>query len=332
MTNYPSTILKKISTSHIMVIGDVILDEYLIGNSTRISREAPVPVLEFASRKLIAGGAGNPSANLVALGAHVAQIGVVGDDDFAQNLRHILQAEKIDITGILTDPTRPTTVKTRIMAQMGLRFPQQVARLDRLSREPISESIENSLMGVISAHMPRMNAVLCSDYHGGLLTSSLVDKIRTSAGDKWLTADAQGQLDKYHGFDVVKCNADEAQSALGMSLSTHDDFAHAAKTLVHRLGLRGGMVITRGGDGMTIAEAGGEVHHIRAPHVTDVYDTVGAGDTAIAMLTGALCAGATYPQAGKLANIASGLVVRRVGNYAPSPQEIIDELAHYEVS
>jgi len=332
MTNYHYALVKKISTSHIMVIGDVILDEYLIGNSTRISREAPVPVLEFALRKLIAGGAGNPSANLVALGARVAQIGVVGEDDFAENLRHILQAENIDISGILTDPTRPTTVKTRIMAQMGLRFPQQVARLDRLSREPISDSIENALMGVILVHMPHMNAVLCSDYHGGLLTPSLVDKIRAGAGDKLLTADAQGQLDKYHGFDVVKCNADEAQSALGLSLSAHDDFAHAAKTLVNRLGLRGGMVITRGGDGMTIAQAGGEVHHIRAPHVTDVYDTVGAGDTAIALLTGALCVGATYPQAGKLANIASGLVVRRVGNYAPSPQEIIDELAHYEVT
>ncbi|MDX2077027.1 MAG: bifunctional ADP-heptose synthase [bacterium] len=330
MTNYHSAILEKISTSHIMVIGDVILDEYLIGNSTRLSREAPVPVLEFTSRKLIAGGAGNPSANLSALGAHVYQIGVVGGDEFASPLRQILQDEKIDISGIITDPTRPTTVKTRIMAQMGLRFPQQVARLDRLSRKPVSDDIETTLMGVIADKLPQMNAILCSDYHGGLLTPSLVEKIRMSGGDKLLTADAQGELDKYRGFDVVKCNADEAQSALGGVLSTHDDFAHAAKTLQNRLNLRGGMVITRGGDGMTIAQATGEVHHIPAPAVTDVYDTVGAGDTAIALLTGALCVGGTYLQAGKLANIASGLVVRRVGNYAPSAQEIITEFVHYE--
>ncbi|HRF97573.1 MAG TPA: hypothetical protein PLZ51_20335, partial [Aggregatilineales bacterium] len=126
--------------------------------------------------------------------------------------------------------TRPTTVKTRIMAQMGLRFPQQVARLDRLSRTPVSDNIEATLIGVIGDKLPQMNAILCSDYHGGLLTPSLVEKIRMSAGDKLLTADAQGELDKYRGFDVVKCNADEAQSALGQVLSSHDEFAHAAKT------------------------------------------------------------------------------------------------------
>jgi len=320
------TILNQIRQTSIAVIGDVILDEYLIGTTTRLSREAPVPVLEFASRKLIAGGAGNPSANLSALGAKVYQIGVVGDDEFASSLRHILSENAIDVGGIITDKDRPTTVKTRIMAQMGLRFPQQVARLDRLSRIAISDTIQNQLIGALSGQLSTINAVLCSDYHGGLLMSALVDKIRNLAEGKWLTADAQGELDKYRGFDVVKCNADEAQTALGISLANHDDFAHAAQTLQKRLELRGGMIITRGGDGMTIAQADGAIHHIPAPHVTDVYDTVGAGDTTIAMLTGALCAGASYLEAGKLANIASGLVVRRVGNYAPPPSEIIAEL------
>lgn len=320
------TILNQIQQTNIAVIGDVILDEYLIGTTTRLSREAPVPVLEFASRKLIAGGAGNPSANLSALGAKVYQIGVVGDDEFAESLRHILRDQNMDITGIITDSSRPTTVKTRIMAQMGLRFPQQVARLDRLSRQPISDEIQARLITHIRAQLSHLNAVLCSDYHGGLLTSALVEHIRKLADDKLLTADAQGELDKYRGFDVVKCNADEAQTVLGMTLSSHDDFAHASKMLLHRLNLRGGMVITRGGDGMTIAHITGDVYHIPAPHVTDVYDTVGAGDTTIAMLTGALCTGATYFEAGKLANIASGLVVRRVGNYAPPPSEIMNEL------
>jgi rfaE bifunctional protein kinase chain/domain len=320
------TILHHIKNSHIAVIGDVIVDEYLIGNATRISREAPVPVLEFASRKLIVGGASNPSANLATLGAQVSQMGVVGDDDFASALRQLLTEKTIDIRGIITDSTRPTTVKTRIMAQMGLRFPQQVARLDRLSRQPISPTIQNAIIGQLSAQLASIHAVLCSDYHGGLLTPALVDAIRDIAGDKLLTADAQGEFDKYHGFDVVKCNADEAQHALALSLETDTDFAHAASRLCQSLNLRGGMVITRGGDGMTIAQATGEVHHIPAPHVTDVYDTVGAGDTTIALLTGTLCAGATYPQAGLLANIASGLVVRRVGNYTPSVAEIIAEL------
>ena len=326
MTKHLHTILHQIKNSHIAVIGDVILDEYLIGNATRMSREAPVPVLEFTSRKLIAGGAGNPSANLAVLGADVYQIGVVGDDEFAPALKQILTDKNIHIGGIITDTSRPTTVKTRIMAQMGLRFPQQVARLDRLSRQPISETIQTAIVNFISAQLPYLHAVLCSDYHGGLLTSALVDSIRTIARDKILTADAQGELTKYHNFDVVKCNADEAQNALGISLKTDPDFARAAQALHQSLNLRGAMVITRGGDGMTIAQANGEHHHIPAPHVTDVYDTVGAGDTTIAVLTGALCVGANYTQAGMLANIASGLVVRRVGNYTPSIAEIIAEL------
>lgn len=328
------TILNDIQHCHIAVVGDVILDEYLIGDATRMSREAPVPVLEFVSRKLIAGGAGNPSANLAMLGAHIHQIGVVGDDEFGTALKAILAEKGIDVEGIITDSSRPTTVKTRIMAQMGLRFPQQVARLDRLSRQPISDAIQQPIIAHLSRHLPHLQAILCSDYHGGLLIASLVDRIRTSADNTLLTADAQGELDKYHHFDVVKCNAAEAQQALGIPLKTNDDFAHAAQTLCRSLSLRGGMVITRGADGMTIAQANGEHHHIPAPHVTDVYDTVGAGDTAIAMLTGALCAGATYTQAGILANIASGLVVRRVGNYAPSIAEILAELSdeHQEQS
>lgn len=320
--------VKKLADHHILVIGDIILDEYLIGQATRMSREAPVPVLEFEQRRLIPGGAANPAANIAALGSHPTQIGIVGDDTFAVQLREVIQAKQIDDSGIITDASRHTTVKTRIMAQMGLRFPQQVARLDRLTREPISAAIEAQIKSVIQDKLPTATALLFSDYHTGLITPTLVDQLRDMASDHILTADAQGELDKYAGFTLVKCNADEAQTYLNRPLTTDTDFAKAARDLYQRLALKGAMAITRGGDGMTIATAD-DVIHAPAPSVSDVYDTVGAGDTTIAVLTLALAGSLTYAVAASLANYASGLVVRRVGNYTPSPQELEHALTHW---
>lgn len=174
--------------------------------------------------------------------------------------------------------------------------------------------------------MRRANAVLMSDYHTGLLTPALVSMVRTLAGNTGgtlLTADAQGSLEKYVGFGVVKCNADEARSYLGRELRTDRDFATAAFDLCTMLQLTGAMFITRGADGITWATGDGTVSHSRAPSVTDVYDTVGAGDTAIAVITLAIAAGASFHDAAVLANYASGLVVRRVGNYTPGREELV---------
>lgn len=313
----------KLAGQRVLVIGDVILDEYLIGRATRLSREAPVPVLEFESRQLIPGGAANPAANIVKLGSKVIQVGVIGSDTAGTTLWQVLQALGIEVNALLKDGTRPTTVKTRIMAQMGLRFPQQVARLDTLSREPISLAVEVRLRELIHEQIAGVNAILISDYHGGLLTETLVNAVRQEAKDILLAADAQGQLDKYAQFSLVKCNADDARDYLRRDLQGDDDFAAAARELCERLSLSGAMVITRGPAGATVASAQGETTHCRAPAVTDVYDVVGAGDTAIAVLTLAVAAGAPYAEATSLANYASGLVVRRVGNYSPTPDELI---------
>jgi rfaE bifunctional protein kinase chain/domain len=219
---------------------------------------------------------------------------------------------------------RPTTVKLRIMAQMGLRFPQQVARMDTLSREPIANGVEQQVRDLLRQHMQTANAVLVSDYHGGLLTGLLVTVLCDLANEQGvlLTADTQGELDKYRGFGVVKCNAADAREYLRRDIDGDDSFGSAARELCERLQLRGAMVITRGPEGATIATCDGALHHCPAPAVSDVYDVVGAGDTSIAVLTLALAAGAPYPEAMLLANYASGLVVRRVGNYAPTPDEL----------
>jgi len=332
MPEHLTTWIPKLAGQRILVIGDVILDEYLIGKAARLSREAPIPVLEFESRQLIPGGAANPAANIGALGSIAAQVGVIGSDTAATNLRQVLQARNIDTKCLITDSGRPTTVKTRIMAQMGLRFPQQVARLDTLSREPISDAVERQVRGIIDQEIVAAQAILLSDYHTGLLTPSLVATIRKLAATRGtlLTADAQGELDKYAGFGVVKCNADEARDYLRRDLRSDEHFAAAALELCDTLKLTGSMVITRGADGATVATCDGQAIRCPAPAVTDVYDTVGAGDTAIAVLTLAVTAGASYTDATTLANYASGLVVRRVGNYTPTPDELAWALENWK--
>ena len=208
------TWIPELAGQRILVVGDVILDEYLIGNATRMSREAPVPVLEFESRQLIPGGAANPAANIARLGSQAIQVGVIGADSAGTQLRQLLQAAGIETGTLVTDATRPTTVKMRLMAQMGMRFPQQMARLDTLSREPISAALEAQLMDHLRKHLPKASAVLLSDYHGGLLTESLVSNIQALAREHavLLSADTQGDLDKYRGFTVVKCNAEDARA------------------------------------------------------------------------------------------------------------------------
>lgn len=321
-----ANLIPTLANRRVLVVGDVILDEYLTGTATRMSREAPIPVLEFESRQLIPGGAANPAANIAALGSHVRQIAIIGADEAGEQLRAALDSAGIDAAGLVADPARPTTVKTRIMAHMGLRFPQQVARMDRLSRAPISAEIERQVCDTVQAGLDGVDAALLSDYHGGLLTPSLVEAVRKMASERGilLAADAQGELDKYAGFGLVKCNADEASNWLRRGrLHSDDDFASAARELRTRLNLTGAMAITRGGDGITLALAGDDsINHCPAPHVTDVYDTVGAGDTTIAVMTLAVCAGLSYEDAAMLANYASGVVVRRVGNYAPTPDDL----------
>jgi len=315
--------IPQLANQTVLVIGDVILDEYVIGQATRMSREAPIPVLEFESRRYIAGGSANPSANIVALGSRAIQVGLIGDDETGKQLTQVLHANGIDSSGLITCSDRPTTVKTRIMAQMGLRFPQQVARIDTLSRKPITKAIESKILTYVRQQITNVDAVLLSHYHGGLLTKALVQKINRLCQEQaiLITADAQGNFDKFKGVDVIKCNADDASTYLDRNLESDKDFEVAANELYQKLNLRRAMIITRGGDGATIATKT-QTHYCPSPDVSDVFDTVGAGDTSIALITLALAQNISAQDAVMLANYASGIVVRHVGNYAPSPKEL----------
>lgn len=311
----------RLAGRRVLIIGDVLLDEYVSGRPTRMSREAPVPVLEFESRRLIPGGAANPAVTIARLGSQAVLAGVTGADAAGEQLRALLGAQGIDCAALVSEAARNTTVKLRIMAQMGLRYPQQLARIDTLARVPLAADSEQKLRAQLEQQCRAVDALLVSDYRIGLLTAALVETLR-QAKVPLLAADAQGELDKYHGFGLVKCNAEDASSWLGRTLATDEDFATAARELCTALRLTGAMVITRGPQGATLAAADGALQHCPAPVVSDVYDVTGAGDTAIAVMTLAASAGAPWPAAVALANSASGLVVRRVGNYAPTAEEL----------
>lgn len=312
-----------LSGKTVLVIGDVMLDEYITGKPTRMSREAPVPVLELESKRYIAGGSANPAANIVAFGSRAIQVGVVGADDAGARLVQILEDQGIDASGLIRCDDRPTTVKTRILAQMGLRFPQQVTRIDTLTRREIDATTESQILAFARSRLDQLDAVLLSHYHGGLLTAALVERIRElcSGAGVLVTADVQGKFASFGGLDVIKCNADDAGRYFNRELVSDDDFSVAAQELASALGVARAAIITRGGRGATVACAG-EIQHCPAPNVSDVFDTVGAGDTAIAITTLAMASGLSAADAVTLANYASGIVVRHLGNYAPTPAEL----------
>ena len=322
------TLVDALARRTILVVGDVMLDEYIIGRPTRMSREAPVPVLELESKQYIAGGSANPATNIVSLGSRAIQVGVVGSDEAGEQLIDILVSRGIDASGVIACDDRPTTVKTRILAQMGLRFPQQVTRIDTVARHDIDIDTEAKIVAFVADNMEGVDAVLLSHYHGGLLTPSLVRQIRETCGQAGVlvTADVQGQFEQFAGIDVVKCNAADAGRFLNRALETDAEFAAAALQLKGSLDIKRAAIITRGSRGATFV-CGDSIEHCPAPRVSDVFDTVGAGDTAIAVVTLALAAGSNLVDAVMLANHASGIVVQHLGNYAPTPPELAQSIA-----
>lgn len=315
-------ILTRLAEPRVLVVGDVVLDEYLFGEPTRLSREAPIPVLEFERRTCIPGGAANPAHNIAALKAQVTLAAVVGDDTEGRTLVDLLRAGEVAPDCVITDPTRPTTVKTRIVSEGSLRFPQQIARIDRISRTPIHARIVASLAALIGSQAEQVDAILCSDYLSGLLTPELVRSIKAICHEHslLLTVDAQGELDKYCGAHVLRCNNLEAEAFLGRQLEHEVDYQNGLQEMRDRLEVDT-VVVTRGGSGVSLASREVAYTHLTGRRV-EVADVTGAGDTFIAVLTLGLAGGLPVARAAEIANIAAALVVRRIGNAVVSPDEL----------
>ncbi len=310
----------------IPVLGDVFLDEYLVGRAERLSREGPVPVLAFRRRFCLPGGAANPARNIAALGGSARQVGVVGADASAEELRRLLESAGIDASGLVEDAGRPTTQKTRVVAE-GLSTPQQVARIDRQPRQPVEGPVEAALSAALERAAADADAILVSHYRSGVVTPALCQVARRLARQRgiWLTVDAQGDLSRFAGFDLVRVGRQDAVATLGRSLDEESDFERACRDLAADLGCRV-VLLGRGARGTSLLVEGRDYAVIPPSNVSEVFDVTGAGDSVIAVVSLALAAGAEPIEAVRLANLAAGIVVRRLGVAAPSPAEILAEL------
>lgn len=313
--------LPKLSGRRIVVVGDLFLDEYIVGRPTRLSREAPVPVIEMERRFGLPGAAANPANNVQTLGGQAMVVGVVGKDEAGATLCDQLRKLGVDTTGVVVDPSRPTTTKTRVVAEDSSRVRQQIVRIDRQDRRGLDAGVVEQLTSHIASAISSADALLVSDYKGGVVCQEVVAaSLAWAQRGQLLTVDSQGDPFAFRGFGLVRANEQEIQAALGVALTCEEDFQRLCHRLLGELDTRA-VVITRGIDGMSVAGPEGYAH-LPAANRSEVFDVTGAGDTVIAVLTLTLAAGAPLLAAAHLANFAAGLVVRKLGNATTTPAEL----------
>ncbi len=301
--------LERFKSANILVVGDIILDQFIWGKVSRISPEAPVPVVDINHESIMLGGAANVLNNIVSLGGRAGICGAVGDDEMGRRIVHELRLKKIDTDGIIVDNCRPTTVKTRVIAHN-----QQVVRFDRESKGDIACASEDIILDYLKTHNHTFSGIIISDYAKGVVTKKLVSGIVKMAGEKKIPVAVDpkvGHFDYYKKVTVVTPNNLEASQAAGFEITDEVSIAAAGKKLIERLKSEA-VLITRGEQGMSLFLNGGKPVHI--PTVAkEVYDVTGAGDTVIAVLMLALSAGADMREAAVIANHAAGIVVGEVG-------------------
>jgi D-beta-D-heptose 7-phosphate kinase/D-beta-D-heptose 1-phosphate adenosyltransferase len=298
----------------LLVVGDLMIDEWIWGTVTRISPEAPVPVVAVNDHSFTLGGAGNVANNLRALNVGVTFAGTVGNDDYGRQVRDLLRGEQVDDSGVFTLQGRPTTRKTRVVAHN-----QQVVRADWESIVPLNGSKRKEFVTFVRERAAESDAVILSDYAKGLLSRDVVEAALEAP---LVLADPKPQnLEIFAGVTCVAPNAHEAEIATGIKIVDEKSLESAGIRLLRRLKCRY-VVITRGEHGMSLFGSGGE--RLSIPSVAHtVYDVSGAGDTVIATLGVALSGGASIKNAMKLANFAAGAVVEKLGTATVSSREIL---------
>lgn len=304
----------------ILVLGDLMVDRYLWGNVSRISPEAPVPVVDVDRETIRLGGAANVAHNIAALGAHPVLVGVVGVDAAADQLRRELDTRGISADALVSDPGRPTSIKTRIVARN-----QQVVRADQESREEIDASLESTILDLIRRRGASLRGCVISDYGKGVITRRLLETLLPglkAAGIPVCVDPKETHFFSYRQVSVITPNLLEAGAAWGRALRTDDLLEQAGRELRDRLACDS-VLITRGEKGMSLFESGRP--RLDLPTVArEVYDVTGAGDTVVSVFCAALAAGASSPEAAALSNHAAGVVVREVGTATAAPGAILD--------
>jgi D-glycero-beta-D-manno-heptose-7-phosphate kinase len=302
----------------IAVVGDLMLDRYFWGKVCRISPEAPVPVVEIDNESTRLGGAANVANNIASLGGIPIMIGVVGNDAGAESLRMLVSEKGFPTSGVVVDGSRPTTMKTRVIAHG-----QHVVRIDQEEKVDLNIDTQNRVLAALENQITSLDGIILEDYNKGVLTKGLIQSIIRLAKDhkKPVTVDPKSNnFFEYQGVSVFKPNRKEAEEALGRRINTFEDMEGAARDLLAKLHAEN-VLLTLGEKGMILLERNGSLSHVetKARHVADVS---GAGDTVIATLTMSMVAGASVRESAALANYAGGIVCGEVG-IVPIEKEIL---------
>lgn len=315
-------ILGRMARQRVLVLGDMLADEYIIGRPSRLSREAPIPVLEWVDRYIVPGGATNLARNCRALGATVAVCGVIGDDEPGRALAARLLAEGIATTGLTIEAGRPTATATRVIGGGTQIVSQQIARIDRVVRTPIASETQSRVIAYLEQALTEYDALVVSDYEHGVIAPAIIEAVlpRARQHSLTITVDAHGDLDRFVGITVATPNQDEAAASLGRVLRTDDDVCAAGQELARRMDAHS-VLITRGSEGMTLTERDGACRHLPVS-AREVRDATGAGDTVSAVVTLALAAGSSPLAAATLGNLAAGIVVRYLGAATITPDAL----------
>ncbi|MEF9426452.1 MAG: D-glycero-beta-D-manno-heptose-7-phosphate kinase [Candidatus Mariimomonas ferrooxydans] len=312
-----SKILKEFPNTGVLVIGDLMVDQYIWGKVERISPEAPVPVVEVTEENLLLGGAANVASNISSLGGRVFITGIIGRDEMGEVFMEKLRKRGINTDDIVVEKKRCTTVKTRIYAH-----DQQVVRFDKEIKSNISGSTMLQILKSVRNRLPDIKAIILSDYCKGVITKNLMKRVLELASSKvFIAVDPKiGHFDYYRGVSLITPNINEASFFSGIKITDDKTFKEAGRRLLRDL-KSGAVLITMGDKGMTLFEKNGKTTPITTL-AKEVYDVTGAGDTVIAAFTLCRSAGAELREAADFANHAAGIVVGELGTSVVTPEEI----------
>jgi len=326
------TIIKQLQHRKIMVIGDMVADVYLEGKIARISREAPVLILEHTAEKVVPGGAANAVHNTATLSGSVYAVGVVGDDFAGQELARILESKTVETAGLIIDGSRPTITKTRVMAGGQATVRQQVVRIDKESKQVLDAHIEQALKDYITTYISQMHGVVISDYGSNTVTPNIITTVINTCQELNIPCivDSRYNIMAYQGVTVVKQNESEAAKAVGYDIVDRETLLRAGGAILDKLAAQA-VLITLGPDGMALFEKSGRCTQIPVTNKSEVYDVTGAGDTVVSTMILALAAGASYEHAARLSNFAAGIVVKKPGTATTTPDELRQAIhEHFE--